>query len=104
MNNRTRYVPALIMLAAGFIACVSMIVHNYTTKEIILISTAVMVVFLIVGFIVRFVMDTFIFVKEPEEEENQEGEEDAENKENDNEDHKEDKKEKNDKSDKKDKE
>ncbi len=104
MNNRTRYVPALIMLAAGFIACVSMIVHNYTTKEIILISTAVMVVFLIVGFIVRFVMDTFIFVKEPEEEENQEGEEDDENKENDNEDHKEDKKEKNDKSDKRDKE
>ena len=101
MNNRTRYVPALIMLAAGFIACVSMIVHNYTTKEIILISTAVMVVFLIVGFIVRFIMDTFIFVKEPEEEENKEGEEDAGNKETDD---KEDKKDKNEKSDKKDKE
>ena len=75
MNNRTRYVPALITLTAGFIACISMIVHEYTTKEILLITTGVMVIFLLVGLVVRFIMDTFIFVKKPNDEEDKENEE-----------------------------
>ena len=78
MNNRTRYIPALIMLTAGFITCISTIIHDYTTEEILLITTGVMSVFLIVGLIVRFLIDTFIFVKEPDEEENKEDSEKTE--------------------------
>lgn len=82
MNNRTRYVPALIMLTAGFITCISTIIHDYTTEEILLITTGVMTVFLIVGLIVRFIIDTYIVVKdEPEEEENKEDSEEKEDKE-----------------------
>lgn len=95
MNNRTRYVPALIMLTAGFITCISTIIHDYTTEEILLITTGVMTVFLIVGLIVRFIIDTYIVVKdEPEEDENKEEGEEKEDKEDSGESEKKDKSEK----------
>lgn len=82
MNSRTRYVPALITLTAGFIACVSLIVNDYSTDEILLITAAVMSGFLLLGFVTRFIMDTYIFYKKPveEEETDKESEEGTEDK------------------------
>lgn len=78
MDNRTRYIPAIVMLSAGFLVCVTTILHGFTTKEIILLSTAVMVVFLFVGFIVKFIIDKYVvatLVEESEEETEEKGEE-----------------------------
>ncbi|MBE5925864.1 MAG: hypothetical protein E7270_02725 [Lachnospiraceae bacterium] len=87
MNNRSRYVPALIMLTAGFVTCISTIIHNYTTEEILLITSGVMAVFLIVGFVVRFIIDRYIIIEETEDDEEKDKEkedsEDGEEKEDD---------------------
>ncbi len=61
MDNRTRYIPSIVMLMAGFVACIITIVHDYSTKDILLISTGVMVVFLVVGFIIKLLVERFIF-------------------------------------------
>ena len=105
MNNRTRYIPALIMLTAGFVTCISTIIHNYTTEEILLITSGVMAVFLIVGFVVRFIIDRYIIIEETneEDEEKEDGEDDDEKEENDDKSDKKDKSDKSEKSDKSDK-
>lgn len=67
MDSRTRYIPAIVMLSAGFVSCVITILQKYSTKEVLLISTGVMVLFLIVGFIIKFIVDKYIVVNVTEE-------------------------------------
>lgn len=87
MGSRTRYIPSLVMLSAGFVACVITITQDYSTKDILLISTGTMVVFLILGFLIKIVADKYLLVstvEETEEEakEDENGQETPESKEN----------------------
>lgn len=80
MDNRTRYIPALVMLMAGFLVCVVTIINDYSTRDMMLICAVVMIAFFVIGSIVRYIVERVVLAPEkkdnkPEEtEEKNEGE------------------------------
>ena len=80
MENRTRYIPSIVMLAAAFAACIMSIYYDYTTKEILWI----IVVFFVIGIIVKVIADKYLITTMEAEIENQseDEEENSDNEEN----------------------
>ena len=80
MKERFKYIPSIVMLLAGFIACITTIVNKYDIIETLIIILVVLVSFYIVGLIIRVLFNKFIIVEVIEEikesEEAVEGEED----------------------------
>lgn len=76
MENRTRYIPSIVMLAAAFVACIMSMYYDYTTKEILVIVLCTIVVFFVVGLMIKIIADKYLIIsmeaeidKESEEEE-----------------------------------
>ncbi|MCR5785402.1 MAG: hypothetical protein K6G40_07165 [Eubacterium sp.] len=61
----TKNIPALIMLLAGFIAAMTMIIKGRTTKDYLITLILVLVIFYIIGLIVKFILDKFIKMEDP---------------------------------------
>lgn len=80
MKERFKYIPSIVMLLAGFIACITTIVNKYDIIETLIIILVVLVSFYIVGLIIRALFNKFIIVEVieviKESEEAVEGEED----------------------------
>lgn len=75
MNNRTRYIPAIITLLAAFVACVVSIFYDYSTRDFLLIVMCTIVVFFIVGMIAKVIADHYLVIslqKELDQEEESE--------------------------------
>lgn len=53
----TRKIPALIMLLAGFAACIATYFNHYSFKDMLIVLIIVLVVFLIIGLIVKGIFD-----------------------------------------------
>ncbi len=75
MENRTRYIPSIVMLAAAFVACIMSIYYDYTTKEILVIVLCTIVVFFVIGLMIKIIADKYLIIsmeaeidKESEEE------------------------------------
>lgn len=65
--NRTRYIPSIIMLAAAFVACVTTIYFEYSTKDIMLIVLGTGVVFFVIGFFIKMLAEKYLVVRTMEE-------------------------------------
>ena len=81
MIERTKYIPPIIALAGGLIACIATIVNSYSSLEIMLIVLVAIIVFYIAGSIIRMIANKALYIPEPEEEEGSETGEDGEVKE-----------------------
>lgn len=75
--KKFRNLPAIFTLAAGFVACVVMIVQDYVLKDFLLILLCVMAGFYLVGTLVRVLLDK-IYRKEEEKRELQRQQEERE--------------------------
>lgn len=56
---KTRPIPAIIMLLAGLAAAITTYVNRYPVKDALLIILVSMIVFLIIGNIVKMILDRF---------------------------------------------
>lgn len=65
--NRTRYIPAIVMLSAALAACLTTMYFKYTTKEIMLIVLTVSVIFFIIGQVIRKLAEKYLVVNTMEE-------------------------------------
>lgn len=68
VDNRSRYIPALVTLMASFFACILSIYYKYTTRETVFILLITIVVFFVIGLIIKKIADTFLQVEILEEE------------------------------------
>lgn len=56
---KTNYVPAIVMLCAGFIDCLFAIYNHLELGQFVKELLIVLIIFLIIGYIIKFVMDKF---------------------------------------------
>ena len=69
MIERTKYIPPIISLAAGLIASIAAIVNRYSSLETMIVVLVALIVFYIIGSIIRYVANKMLVIPEPEEEE-----------------------------------
>ncbi|MFT3985658.1 MAG: hypothetical protein QM697_17295 [Lachnospiraceae bacterium] len=55
----TKRIPALIMLIAGAIACIMTYLNHYDLKEMLTTLIWVLLIFLIIGLVVKKILDSF---------------------------------------------
>lgn len=67
MDDRTRYIPSIVMLSAALVSCVATIIFRYETKEILWIVLGTSIVFFIIGQIIRRIALKYLVVKTVEE-------------------------------------
>ena len=60
--ERTKYIPSIISLSGGLIACIITMINPYDTYEIFLIVLMALIVFYIVGAIARKIINKILFV------------------------------------------
>ena len=79
--ERTKYIPSIVSLSGGLIACIFTMVNPYDTYEILLLVLAALMVFYIVGAIARKIINKVLFVTKVDEdsETEEEGDEATEN-------------------------
>lgn len=63
---KARFIPVLVMLFAGFITCVLCIINGYGLFSLLKILLCVLIVFFLLGFLIRVVVE---FNFRPEEQE-----------------------------------
>ena len=69
---KTKGIPAVVMLLAGFVTCIIGIVQHMETDVFIKTLLAVLIIFYVLGCIVKLVLDNnFKEMDEPEEEESE---------------------------------
>ena len=82
--ERTKYIPSIISLSGGLLACIITMINPYETYEMFLIILAALIVFYIVGAIARKIINKVLFVTKVDDDsetDEDEGDEAAENKE-----------------------
>ena len=79
--ERTKYIPSIISLSGGLLACIITMINPYKTYEMFLIILAALIVFYIVGAIARIIINKVLFVTKVDEdsETEEEGDEATEN-------------------------
>ena len=60
--ERTKYIPSIISLSGGLIACIITMINPYETYEMFLIVLMALIVFYIVGAIARKIINKILFV------------------------------------------
>ncbi|HKM20615.1 MAG TPA: hypothetical protein VJZ01_01050 [Lachnospiraceae bacterium] len=55
----TKKIPAAIMLLAGAVTCIVTFINGYTTKDMLVALFWVLVLFLIIGIVVKKILDSF---------------------------------------------
>lgn len=65
--NRTRYIPSIVMLSAGFVVCIVTYINKYPLKDSLEIIFFSMLAFLILGYIMKMLVDKFIVIPMIEE-------------------------------------
>jgi large-conductance mechanosensitive channel len=78
---KTNHIPAIVMLSAGFIVCICNIRKSVSLFEFTRQLLIVLVIFLIIGFVVKLILDKVMTVMadKKEEDTNGEGEETVSN-------------------------
>lgn len=54
----TKIIPAVIMLLAGSVTCIVTYINHYSLKEMLITLFVVFVIFLIIGIIVKKILDS----------------------------------------------
>ena len=65
---KTKYIPAIIMLAAGLIRAIAGVFYRQDIKDFLWSILIVMVIFYIIGSVVKVVLDKQVVVEEEEKE------------------------------------
>lgn len=60
--NRTKYIPAIVMLTAGFVVCIVTFLNDFSLKGALMAILFTMVGFLILGYIIKFLVNKFIVI------------------------------------------
>lgn len=55
----TKKVPALVMLLAGAVCCVVTFLNHYSFKQMLLALIVVLLIFLVIGYIFRIILELF---------------------------------------------
>ena len=55
----TKRIPAIVMLLGGAVACIVTFINHYNLKDMLVVVTLSLVFFLILGVIIRLVLDSF---------------------------------------------
>ena len=76
--DRTKYIPSIISLAGGLVACIVTIINKYETLETLMIVLASLIIFYIVGAIFRILIKKILVVPEPEKDAESEDSENSE--------------------------
>lgn len=76
--DRTKYIPSIISLMGAFVACIVTIINKYETLETLLIVLASLIVFYIVGAVIRILIKKILVVPEPENDAESENSENSE--------------------------
>jgi large-conductance mechanosensitive channel len=71
---KTNHIPAIIMLSAGFIVCICNIRKSVSLFEFTRQLLIVLVIFLIIGFVVKLILDKLMTVMADKKEEDTNGE------------------------------
>ena len=64
---KTKTVPVIIMLIAGAVACILGMVNNYTTAQFLKMMLTVLVVFYILGCMIKLILDKNFPIEETSE-------------------------------------
>ena len=64
----TKNIPAIIMLTAGFISAIIMIKQGTGTNTYLITLLKVLIIFYILGMVIKFILDKFIKMDNPEDE------------------------------------
>lgn len=78
MIERTKYIPSIISLAAGLIASIAAIVNKYSSLETMIVVLVALIVFYIIGSIIRYVANKMLIIPESDESESEETESEEE--------------------------
>lgn len=65
-NMKNKNLPLIIMLVAGAIASVITYMKQYNTKEMLFTVLIVLVIFYVIGMIVKEIMEYFLKTEKPE--------------------------------------
>lgn len=76
--DRTKYIPSIISLSGGLVACIVTIINKYETLETLMIVLASLIIFYIVGAIFRILIKKILVVPEPEKDAESEDSENSE--------------------------
>jgi F0F1-type ATP synthase assembly protein I len=71
---KTNHIPAIVMLSAGFIVCICNIRKSVSLFEFTRQLLIVLVIFLIIGFVVKLILDKVMTVMADKKEEDTNGE------------------------------
>lgn len=74
-DKKFRNLPAIMTLSAGFITSIIAIICRFSLVRTLWTLVVIMVVFFIIGMVVRIVLDKSLILPEPEKEEEETGEE-----------------------------
>lgn len=55
----TKRIPAVVMLLGGAVACIVTFINHYSLKDMLVVVTLSLVCFLVLGVIIRLVLDSF---------------------------------------------
>lgn len=81
LHLKTKTIPAVTMLIAGLVVAIDTYFQKYTLKNSLIIILVTMVVFLIVGDVIKLLLDRVEIVVPVEQNEEEESSEDAESEE-----------------------
>jgi large-conductance mechanosensitive channel len=71
---KTNHIPAIVMLSAGFIVCICNIRKSVSLFEFTRQLLIVLVIFLIIGFVVKLILDKVMTAMADKKEEDTDGE------------------------------
>lgn len=56
---KTKFIPAVVMLLGGAVACIVTFLNNYSLEEMLSVLIIALIVFLILGVVIRLIIDSF---------------------------------------------
>ena len=60
MKERFKYIPSIVMLLAGFIACIVTIVCKYEILEALTVILVTLIIFYIIGIVIKALFNRFL--------------------------------------------
>lgn len=60
----TKRIPAIVMLLGGAVACIVAYINNYNLKDMLMVVTLALVLFLGLGVVIKLIFDSFKFPDE----------------------------------------
>ena len=68
MIERTKYIPPIISLAGGLVASIASIINRYSSLETMVVVLIALIVFYIIGSIIRYFANKILYIPKLEAE------------------------------------